>query len=191
MQEAGERLAQRVNLAEKSEKLLSVLEQADVLLKLSSSSTESAQQALAALNAIELPIDAQMIDAVNEQLVSLRSQLAEAKNFVEKLRDAVAAIGADEPPKERIERAVQISLSLIATLGSIDSRIEKFQTRLSETQNNLHSLKSRSIGCIRLVTIAAAVLIVWMAAGQLALSYLAWRSLRPVQIASKQDRSQR
>src|SRR4051794_16070875 len=46
VREAGERLALKVNLAEKSERLLSVLERADGLLESSSSSAESVQQAL-------------------------------------------------------------------------------------------------------------------------------------------------
>ena len=131
-----------------------------------------------------------MIETVIEEISSLRGQLADAMEFIEKLRDAAAAIGEENPPQERIEQAVQLALPVIAKLSSIDSRLGKFENRLFATQESLHALNARSIRWIKIVSIAIMTLIVWMAAGQLALSRLAWTGLRATRHTAGENRSQ-
>jgi flagellin-like hook-associated protein FlgL len=176
--EAGQRLALQMNLAEKSDRLSFAMQQADDWLELSASSAQSVQQALSMISALGAQIDTGIIDAVIEEIASIRSQLAEATEFVENLHERTAAMGEDNPPEERIEQAVQLALRVIATLGSIDSRIERFENRLLQTQKNLQVLQIRSIKWIQVVTIAITTLIIWMAVGQVALSCLAWNHLR-------------
>ena len=126
-------------------------------------------------------IDTGIIDSVIDEIASLRIQLAEATEFVENIQEQTAALSDEEPREERIGRAVQLTVRVIATLSSVDSRIEKFATRLLETQKNLQALKIKTIRWIWFVTIVVAILIAWMAAGQVALSWLAWRRLRSAQ----------
>jgi flagellin-like hook-associated protein FlgL len=176
--EAGQRLVAQLDLAEKSDRLRFAMQQADDWLELSASSAESVQQALSMVSELGAQIDTGRIDPVIEGIASLRNQLAEATEFVDNLQQRTAAMSADEPREERIEQAIQLTVRVIATLSSIDSRIENFKTRLLETQKNLQALKIKTIKWIWVVTIAVASLIIWMGAGQGALLYLAWRSLR-------------
>jgi hypothetical protein len=174
--EAAQQFAEQLNLAEKSDKLRLAMQQADGWLELSASSAESVQQALSIVSALGAQIDTGIIDRVIDEISSLQVQLAQATEFVEKIQEQTAATLGDETLEERIPRAVQLTVRVIATLSSVESRLEKFATRLLETQKNLQALKIKTIRWIWVVTIAVAILVAWMAAGQVALSYLAWRS---------------
>ena len=118
----------------------------------------------------------------------MRVQLAEVTEFVEKIQEQTAALSDEEPREERIGRAVKLTLRVIATLNSVVSRLERFATRLLETHKNLQALKIKTIRWIWVVTIAVAILIAWMAAGQVALSWLAWKRMRSAQPTSVESR---
>jgi hypothetical protein len=173
---AGERLALKLDVAEKSERLLVVMHRSDNLLELSSSSAESVQQILLMASAIGTEIDGDSVDGVIEAIASLRKQLGEAIGFVQDLHDRTT--GIDEASRERFPQAAQLAMRAVATLGSIDARIGQFQTRLVETQEKSQALLVRSLGWFKALTIATIAMLIWMAAGEIALSYLAWRSLR-------------
>ncbi len=186
--EAAQQLAEQLNLAEKSDKLRPVMQQADDWLELSASSAESVQQALSIVSALGAQIDTGIIDRVIDEIASLRVQLTEATDFVEKIQEQTTATLRDETLEERIPRAVQLTVRVIATLSSVDSRLEKFATRLLETQKNLQVLKIKTIRWIWVVTITVAILVAWMAAGQFALSWLVWKSLRFAQPTNREGR---
>jgi len=176
--EAGERLALRLNAAEKTERLASTLQQADHWLEVSESSVELVQQALSMGSLAGAPMDTTSVDGLIEEIASFRSQLAEATEFVARIHERTAEASEEKSLEERIEQAVQLALRVVATLGSIDSRLEKFENRLSETQKNLHGLNTKTRRWILVVTIGITLFMVWMAAGQVALCRLAWNSLR-------------
>jgi hypothetical protein len=176
--EADERLALRLNAAEKTERLASTLQQADHWLEVSESSVELVQQALSMGSLAGAPMDTTSVDGLIEEIASFRSQLAEATEFVARIHERTAEASEEKSLEERIEQAVQLALRVVATLGSIDSRLEKFENRLSETQKNLQGLKTKTRRWILVVTIGITLLMVWMAAGQVALCLLAWNGLR-------------
>jgi hypothetical protein len=176
--EAVQQLAQQMNLAEKSDNLRFAMQQADNWLELSALSAQSVQQALSLISELGAQIDTGIIDAVIEEIDSLRSQLADATKLVENLHERTAVMVEETPPEERIEQTVKLGLRVIATLGSIDSRIEKFKSRLLEAQKNSQALNIKTIKWVWVLTIVIMTLIIWMAAGQVSLSYLAWNRLR-------------
>jgi hypothetical protein len=178
--EVGQQLEVQFDLADKSDRLRLAMQQADNWLELSASSAESVQQALSMVSALGVQIDTEKFDGIIDGIASLRNQLTEATKFVEKLQQQTGEMSEEDPRGERIERAVQLTAGVIATLSSIDSRIEKFNTRLLESQKNLQALKIKTIKWIWVVTISITMLIIWMAAGQVALSCLAWRKLRSI-----------
>ena len=186
--EAAQQLAEQLNLAEKSDKLRLVMQQADGWLELSASSAESVQQALSIVSALGAQIDTGIIDRAIDEIASLRVQLTEATDFVEKIQEQTTSTLRDETLEERIPRAVQLTVRVIATLSSVDARLEKFATRLLETQKNLQALKIKTIRWIWVVTIAVAIMVAWMAAGQFALSWLVWKSLRFAQSTNREGR---
>ena len=176
--EAGERLALRLNAAEKTEQLASTLQQADHWLEVSESSVELVQQALSMGSLAGAPMDTTSVDGLIEEIASIRSQLAEATELVARIHERTAEASEEKSLEERIEQVVQLAFRVVATLGSIDSRLEKFENRLSETQKNLQGLKTKTCRWILVVTIGITLLMVWMAAGQVALCLLAWNGLR-------------
>ena len=123
-------------------------------------------------------MDTTSVDGLIEEIASFRSQLAEATECVARIHERTAETSEEKSLEERIEQAVQLALRVAATLGSIDSRLEKFENRLSETQKNLQGLKTKTRRWILVVTIGITLLMVWMAAGQVALCLLAWNGLR-------------
>jgi hypothetical protein len=74
-----------------------------------------------------------------------------------------------------------LALRAAATLGVIDSGLDKLEDRLSKTQDDLKGLGARTLRWILIATIVVASLTVWMAAGQAALCLLGWRGLRRTQ----------
>ena len=176
--EAGERLALRLNAAEKTERLASTLQQADHWLEVSKSSVELVQQALLMGGSTGAPMDTTSVDGLIDEIASLRIQLAEATECVARIHERTAEASEEKPLKERIEQTVRLSLRVVATLGSVVSRLEKCENRLSETQKNLQGLKTRTLRWILVVTIGITLFMVWMAAGQVALCLLARQGLR-------------
>jgi hypothetical protein len=189
--EASERLALQLNVTEKSDRLRVVLQQADDWLALSRSSAELVQQALSIGNASGAQIDTGFADALIKEIVSLRTKLAEAAEVVGKLHECAAAMGEEETRQERIEQAIPLALRVAATLGSIETRFEKFKSRLSKSQADLQELKNRTLKWIRGAMIAAFLLVAWMAAGQAALCCIAWKGLRSEQTPTAELRSSR
>jgi hypothetical protein len=187
--EAAQQLVEQLNLAENSNKLRLAMQQADDWLELSASSAESVQQALSIVSALGAQIDTGIIDRVIDEIASLQVQLAEATEFVEYIQQQTAATLGGETFEERIPRAVQLTVRVIATLSSVDSRLEKFAARLLESQKNLQALKIKTIRWIWVVTIIIAMLITWMASGQVALSWFAWKSLHSARHATGEVRS--
>ncbi len=90
----------------------------------------------------------------------------------------MAEKSGERPLKERLEQAAQLAVRVAATLGTIDSRLDKFTNRLSQTQEALRKLKAKTLRRIWLATFAVMLLILWMAAGQVALAFYGWQSLR-------------
>ena len=176
--EAGERLAQRLNVAGTTDRLASTLQKADHWLEVSESSVELVQQALSIGSAAGAPMDTAPVDGLIEEIASLRMQLAEAAELVARIHQRTAEASEDKSLEERIEQAVQLALRVVATLSSIDSRLEKLENRLAGTQRSLQGLKTRTTRWILVVTIGITLLMVWMAAGQVALCFLARNGLR-------------
>jgi len=173
--EVGQRVAERLNAAEKSERLASIIEQADNWLEVAESSVGLVQDMLSINASSGAPSETTPIDQLLSEITSLRGQLAGATKIIADIHDRLAE--ANDAPPERIEQLAQIALPVVATLGSVDSRLNNLSDRLSAAQSRLQDLKTRSWRWILMVTVAVTLLIVLMAAGQVALCRLAWVGL--------------
>ena len=176
--EAGQRVALQLGIEEKTERLASALQQADHWLEVSESSVGLVQQTLSVVSLAGAPVDPTAVDGLIEGLSSLRAQSAEATEFVTSIRDRTVKKSGERPLKGRIEQAAQLAVRVAATLGTMDSRLDKFTNRLSQTQEDLRELKAKTLRRIWLATFAVMLLILWMAAGQAALAFYGWQSLR-------------
>jgi hypothetical protein len=180
--EARDRLTSRLGVEEKAERLASGLQQADHWLTFSESSVQLVQQALALANSTGAPVETEPADRLLEELASLRVQLTQVTESVERIRERTAEAGGEKLLKERIDQAVRLALRVIATLGSIDSRLEDFGKRLSETRTEARNLKTKTPLWIRIATIDITLLILWMAAGQFLLFLHGWQGTRKSRI---------
>jgi hypothetical protein len=167
--EASDRIALRLDVVDKTEQLASTLQQAGHWLEVSESSVELVKQALSLGKSTGAPMDTTSVDGLIDEIASLRVQLSEATEFVARIHERTAKASEEPSSKERIEQTVQLVLRIVTTLGTIDSRLEKFENGLSDTQLDLHELQTKTLRWILVVTIGITLLIVWMATGQGAL----------------------
>ena len=176
--EASQQITLRLNAVEKTERLASTLQQADQWLDVSESSVGLVQDILSIGASTNAPAVTTSVDQLVEEIASLRGQLAEVLEFVNKIHDRVAEAGEEKSAEERTEQVVQIILRVVATLGIIDSRLEKTADKLSLTQSHLQELKTGTQWWIFVITIGVTLLILLMAAGQVALCRLFWTDFR-------------
>jgi hypothetical protein len=168
--ETGQRLSTRLNAEERSQQLASALEQADHWLEFAESFAGLIQR----MTSVDASTGATWIDPLVEEIVALRAQSRAAREFVSAIRNRIAGTNDEQSLGERIEQAAQVCLRLVATVGSLTSRLEKLVDRLPATQGQFQSLKSETQWWISVCTIGGTLLLILMAAGQVALCRLAW-----------------
>ncbi len=138
---ATERVASRLEVETKVERLGLGLGQADLWLEMSAASLQGVQQALDAASSLGAPADAAIVDPLLERLGALRRQLKQSIETVDAIRDRVADAAEGEPLEERITHLAQLALRVVATLGEIDSRLGQFADGLVATQAKGQVLK--------------------------------------------------
>lgn len=185
--EVGERLALRLEVAEKTERLASALQQADDWLDVSESSVELVNQALSIGRSTGAPMENTSVDGLVDDIATLRIQLAEATELVARVQELTGEAGEEKSLKEQIEKSVQVTLRLIATFGSVTSRLESFEGRLTKTRKDVPQLKATTLQWILVVAIVLTLFLAWMAAGQIALCLLAWKSFRRTWMPSRES----
>lgn len=173
--EVSDHLTLRLEVEEKAGRLASSLRQADHWLEFSQSSVQVVRQALELGNSTGAPVETDPADQLLEELASLRTQLAEATESVQRIAARASEAGEEKSLREGIDDGVRLALRVIATLGSIDSRLDDFTGRLSQTQAKAEELKTRTQRWIRIATIGMTLLIAWMAVGQVSLCLHGWR----------------
>ena len=174
----GEQLESRLAMGDKTERLSQGLHQADLWLERSGSSFQNVQQALEMGNSLGAPVDPELVSPLIEKLSKLRSQLGQATETVDGIHQRVTEISEGESREQRMEQAVQLALRAVATLSEIDSRLGESSDRLSETRTKGQQLKSSTQSYILAAQIGAALLIAWMALGQVSLCLVGWNARR-------------
>jgi hypothetical protein len=176
--EAVQRVAAKLDAEQRTERLSSILQQADRLLDVSESSVGFVQQVLSVDAAMNASAAREKVDQLLTDIVELRSQLNQAAESVNRVRERVVELSDDQPAEERTGQILQITLRVVATLGSIDSRLGRTADRVSESQIGLQEIQKKANWWICAATITVMLLILLMAAGQVALCRLAWTSFR-------------
>jgi hypothetical protein len=100
--------------------------------------------------------------------------LAEAKEFVVKVHDRLADASTEASPEERFGQAAPLILRAAGMLGTLEPRLQQFTDNIAGALSRLQSLNERTQSWILVVTIGVTLLILLMAAGQIALCRLAW-----------------
>jgi hypothetical protein len=179
--EAAERVSSRLEWDDKAEQLTAGLRQADDWLAFSESSIRLAQQAMELAEATGAPVESQAADRLMGELASLRTQLTQTIDTVGGIAERIGPANDEKLAGERWERAVQLAVKAIATLGSIESRLAGVRDRLSELQTGFQDLEARMRQWILITAIAISLLMAWMAAGQYLLCRHGWRRLGSVE----------
>jgi hypothetical protein len=175
--EAIERAAVRLDVEKKTEKLASILLETDHWLELSGSACELLQRGFSVAASESASKDPTRLDRLIEDIAILRTNLAEATQTVTRIRDWTAEKNDAKPVQRRIEQVVELAVRLAATVGAFDSSLDKLQDRLSQAKEDVQELKAKTIRRIRLATVAVMFLIVWIGAGQVALSIYGCRRM--------------
>jgi hypothetical protein len=179
-QQTTRRIESRIQAAEKTEHLASALRQVDTWLEISESSVEIMSEVLAIAKSPSTPDETTLLEQFIAEISSLRTLCAEATQIADRVHERVAQASDENSLQERVAQAVQLVLRAVATLSSIDSRLEKSAERLSVAQRQLQELQSQTRRWIVAATIVITLLVCWMAAGQIALCRLAWDGWRQI-----------
>jgi hypothetical protein len=136
-QEAGERLAEQLEVEKNAAQLVTVLVQTDQWLELSESSAVIVKHAMSAVGTTTAQDYQGSIESLIEQIAALRVQVANATAAVDSIRVRAAGNDSETPSDQRIEAVLQLARRLFVTLGSIDTRLADFARALSGTQRDL------------------------------------------------------
>ena len=173
-QEVAQRIALQLNAREKSERLGSALQQADDWLAVAESSGERIQDLLSINTSMNETGDTTLFDQLIAEIRSLRTQLATATEIVSTVHDRISKTSDEASPEARFEQAARFTVRVVVTLGSINSRFDSIASRVTVAQRRLQELKTSTQWWILVATIGVTLLMLLMAAGQIALCYLAW-----------------
>jgi uncharacterized membrane protein len=174
--EAGQRVAIELHAGENTQRLVSSLQQTDHWLDVSETTLGLVNEMLSIDGSTNAPAVTTMIVQLLEEIGHLRGQITEVSESAHRIQERVVKMSEEKSAEERTQQVVQITVRVVATLGSIDSRLEKTTDRLSIAQSRLQELKTRAQRRIHAVAIGITLVILLMAAGQVTLCRLAWKS---------------
>jgi DNA repair exonuclease SbcCD ATPase subunit len=176
--EAGERVALRLNALEKIDRLSAILQQAGDWLEIAESSVGLVNDMLSNDDSTIDQADKSSLEQLITGIASLRANMAEATDVVTGIHERLVAASEEKSRAERIEQAAQLTVRLAATVGSIESRLQNTANKLSDAERQLQEAKARAQRWNRAASIGMTLVILWMAAGQVALFLLSWTGFR-------------
>lgn len=167
---AAERLAERADLETALDQVTAAVAYADDWLALAESSIGLAEQFDALVAAPSDADDESVLADAAENLAALRTRAAEAKRGIERVREAL--FGGDDKPSlaDRAERAKRLVVALVATVTSLDERLDGFGETLAAGERRVERIRATTKGWLLLAAVLATVLAVWMGAGQVCLA---------------------
>lgn len=176
-EEVRERVTSKLPLEDRSAQLAAGLRQADGWLELAQSSVRVASQGLNLVHASQTKTRFLQLPQLQSQITKLREELSKAIQSVENIQDWAAGAEMGEHDS-RWEQILTLSVRVLATLGTIDTGLERLTEQLSELQNEVRQVKTSALWWLRMMAIAITLLAFWMLAVQLALRSVAWKRLR-------------
>jgi hypothetical protein len=174
--EATQRQVLHQDVTEKTERLASRLQQADLWLEVAESSLGLVREMLTSGTVTSPPEKTAVIDHLIEELASLRAQLTEASELVDRIRERLTG-PISESLETRIEQGTLFTRSVAAKLSSINARVGMVEERLSAAHTQVRDLGARAQRWILVAEIAVTLFLLWMAAGQLAMCWVAGAGL--------------
>lgn len=170
IREAKERVTARLEIKSRSEKLAEHLHTADLFLETSVASIHLLQQLLDVGKSFGATADAAALGSVLENVEQARGRLHQARQTVDQIHAFASRIDS-EPEDSRLARVTKAVGRMLLTVSEVDTHLENAVTRLAEIRADAQQKKATISEYILLGTIAACVLLAWIAAGQGALCW--------------------
>lgn len=173
-QEASERLSVRFDLEAKLQRLIAGVRQAEGMLEISRETVQHIRHILNIGADIGLSMNADFTLPLLERIADIQKDLSQAIDTAEHLVQFIGDDRDDQLRGGRAEQLATIAGRLLATFGTVDSRVESFRDRLTNAQEALREVSSKTHARIVFVSVCATLFLLWMAAGQICL----WRWAR-------------
>jgi hypothetical protein len=171
--EATQRQVLQLDVTEKTKRLASRLQQADLWLEVAESSLGLVREMLPSGTVTSPPEKTAVLDQLIDELASLRAQLTEASEVVDTIRERLTG-PISESLAADIEQSLPFTRRVAALLSSMNARVDMVEQRLSGTHTQVLDLGARAQRWILVAEIAVTLFLLWMTAGQLAFCLLAW-----------------
>lgn len=169
-----DRLAERFNIDSRVQRLTSGLKQADLMLELSHETVRQVRQVLEMGAELGFPLQADSIDPLLERIADVKRELSRAVDAAESLGKQTGEDGESESLGGRMEQITILAARLLATFGTVDSRLSSFRGRLTDAQDAIGKLNAKTHARLVALAVGATLFLVWMGAGQVCL----WRWAR-------------
>jgi hypothetical protein len=184
--EVAGRLSSRLRVEENIDRLESGLNQADQWLEVIESSVLVVDQAAESGRAIGITFKTDALDSLQREVAAVRASLSEVTGSVAKISERVSQLGDEKTDPDRAGKIVNLTTRLVATFGSIDSRLQALDAKLTEADTVMRETRETVIKWIWLAAAAITLLACWMAAGQGSLIYLGIRGLKRPRMGKSQ-----
>jgi hypothetical protein len=169
--EARDRLAERFDIEARMQKLAAGLQRADLMLDVSQETVQLISQALELGGDFGFPFQADAVDPVLERIADVKNELRTAMDAVARLSAPTAAGDQSGTFAARMEQVATLALRLSATFGTIDSRLDSLQGRLTDAQEAVRAWNAKAHAHLVAAAVGATLFLIWMGAGQVCL----WR----------------
>jgi hypothetical protein len=169
-----DRLAARLDLETRVQRLAAGLRQAELMLDVSHETVQHVRHALEVGAELGITLQFDSIDPLLKRMAGIQEDLNNAISSVESLGKHVGEGGDDESTGKRAEQVVAIAARLLATFGKVDSRLASFQGQLTDAQDAIRQLNAKTHIRVVAVAVCSTLFLLWMAAGQFCL----WRWAR-------------
>lgn len=174
---AGEKLRSRLDVEAKAEQIASGLQQTDDWLEFAESSLQFVERTLEVGRSSGVAVETDAVDKLIDEIATLRLQLGDLAEPVERIRQGAAAEDEEEAVDSKFKLLLDLTVRVIATLSSVDSRLESLAGQVASIQTRNRDLKAEARWWIGATSIGITLLLAWMAVGQASLCYLGWRGM--------------
>ncbi len=170
---AKERLLAQVDIEDKADKLVTVLQAAGTWVGRATESIQRLQDILVVGDLLGAAVDPESLKDLLEKLEETRSTLQQAERLAEGVR-RFAVPDDGESEANRADRVLKRLARVLLTIGEMDTRLETAVTLLTALQEDARAVKNRTSNHIFLTTVGGYLLLAWIAAGQFALCLCGW-----------------
>jgi hypothetical protein len=175
-QTTAERLAARPKIDRAAEALAGHLQTAGLWLDAATEATRDLRRLLDLAQLVGTQVDPAVVDDVIEKLAVVRGRLAEVEKTASEVRDFIDG----DPTDDRLRRLTRMLAAAVVAVSEVDDRLAAVDVRLTEVQAATGQWQARVGTYIAVGAIHCYVLLVWIAAGQVALGRCGWKNCRPV-----------